>query len=73
MSFTAQISGASIAAGATAAGAVLCLLAAQPASAVNKSGTTSLLTYGVPGPVDRVRVQAAAGSWTTTPTPRNCP
>jgi len=112
---------------AIAAGAVLCLLAAQPASAAwttsgqgsagaragtlqpvvvtscvrgattlvnwnalpgatsytvswqqgngdfNKSGTTSLLTYGVPGPVDRVRVQAVAGSWTTTPTLRNCP
>ncbi|MCX2953101.1 hypothetical protein [Lentzea sp. NEAU-D7] len=37
------------------------------------SATTPDLTYNVPAPIDRVRVQATVGSWSTSHTQINCP
>lgn len=39
----------------------------------NRSATTSALTYNVPNTIDRVRVQATVGSWSTSHTQTNCP
>ncbi|MEV6715741.1 hypothetical protein AB0M48_27295 [Lentzea sp. NPDC051208] len=39
----------------------------------NKEFSTTALTYNVPLAIDRVRVQAAVGSWSTSHTQINCP
>jgi hypothetical protein len=38
----------------------------------SQSGTTSTLTYSVTGSLNRVRVQATVGSWTTSYTEKIC-
>lgn len=45
----------------------------QGSGGFNKTGTTSSLTFDVPLEIDRVRVQATVGSWSTSHTQINCP
>ena len=39
----------------------------------NRSATTPEVTFSVPESINRVRVQAAVGSWTTTYAQKDCP
>ena len=44
----------------------------QGSGAFNRSATTDALTYSVPDSINRVRVQATVGSWTTSHTEKIC-
>ncbi|SFR19804.1 hypothetical protein SAMN04488564_10524 [Lentzea waywayandensis] len=44
----------------------------QGGGAFNKEASTAALTYNVPLAIDRVRVQATVGNWSTSPTQLNC-